>query len=405
MLTAKSLSIIVSFCFLVNYSAYGQTLTGEQLLQYLQDFDSIYQSGLTVSGTFELDGMTKKWQLTTSPNQAAYQEDVVEVLDSRKIGRFIALRQVYYWGAELQAKYDFVGKVWETGKLTEWSRDSPGLAKAASLKIDDPDAPTYTLPLNRTLMCLGRRYSKYITEITDVKLLENGFLSVTANGFDRSKRPGAKWMLIIDPNAAYMVREAKLYIRGKDKPSLTVKNSGTKWHGSLCVPEKIEWQGFSRLTVDKPYNSVSKVTDEALLKYAKMTMKSPFLVHTDVSEQRMVPEFRTQYNAGQLFPKGQEGLDGDVLDYKPPAVKPEADIALVRLKPKEDKTSREQAPEQNDESWDVNSEEPKIPDSKSSLPLGTATTSSGTKRVVTWIVLALAVAAGIVYLSFRVCRR
>jgi len=398
----KSLRIIISFCFLVNYSAYGQTLTGEQLLQYLQDFDSVYKSGFTASGTFRQDGMIKNWQFTTSSNQAAYQEDVEEILHPGKINRFIALRQVYYWGEEFHAKYAFVGKVSKTGKLAEWSRESPGLATAGSLNIDDPDAPTYTLPLNRTLMCLGRGYLKYIKEITDVESLENGFLSATASGLDRSLRPGAKWTLIIDPKAAYMVREAKFYKRGRDKPSLIITNSGTKWHGSFCVPEKIEWYGFSRLAVDKPYSSISKAIDKELLEYAKKTMKSPFLIHTDVSEQRMVPEFRTQYNAGQLFPKDYEGLDLEVLDYKSPSVKPKEDITLVGLK---GKTPREQAPGQNDESRDVTSKQAESPDIKSSPPPGTITTDSGTKRVVAGIVLVLAGMSGIGYLTFRLCRR
>lgn len=305
----------------------GKTLTNEQLLQYLHNFDSAYKAGFSASGTYKRGGMIVKWQFSSSSTESAYQEDVVEAFSPSVVDEFSVLRRVYYWGDSFHAKYDFVGTLKEIGKLTEWSRESPGLAKAGNLMIDDPDATTYKLPLKQIWMSMGRGYSEHIDSIVEIETQKNGLLAVKAIGKDISNRPGAKWELIIDPDSAYMVREANMYSKGKDHPTIGVKNSGTKWHGSLCVPEKNDWRAFfTRLVNNEPYSSISSVTDKELLEYSQLTMKPPFLVHTDYSDQRMTTEYRSQYEAGALFPGDNEDIELDALESdNSDAGKPNAD--------------------------------------------------------------------------------
>lgn len=333
----RKISFMMLFFSYLSFGLYGQTITNEQLLKYLKDFDSSYKSGFTASGTYKRGEMIIKWQFTSSNNELAYQEDVVEAFGPSALNNFCDLRRVYYSGNKYHARYDFVGTLTKEGKLTDWSRESAGLAKAGSLMIDDPDAPTYKLPLKQVWMSMGRGYSEHISDIVGIKEVANGLLSVTAIGTDISNREGAKWELLVDPDAAYMVREAKMYQDGKDKPSIYMKNSGTKWYGSLCVPEKNDWKAFySRSINNNPYMSISDSVDTKLLSYAKKTMAPPFLVDTDFSDQRMVPEYRSQYKEGALFSgdNGDIGLDGLNSENPNPNsnIRPKSDSELSRPK-------------------------------------------------------------------------
>ena len=157
------------------------------------------------------------------------------------------------------------------------------------------------LYIKRPLLCLGRGYSRYITDVKEVSREENGRLKVTADGLQVGYRPGAKWDLLIDPDAGYMVRSAKMV--DDRKRTMTIVNSGLKRYGPRCVPEKAECKGTF---IDAVFEieSASPEADAAFLKRAKAAMRPPYLIHTDVSDQRVTPELRIQYGAGQTSPQG-----------------------------------------------------------------------------------------------------
>jgi hypothetical protein len=246
-----------------------------------------------------------------SNGNIAYEEEVIEVKSLKKKGQFVPLRRTWFIGPDVQAQYDLVGRLYETGKLPPWPPDSAGPATAGCLDIVKPEAPTLKFPIKKVLWSIGRGYAEHLAQITRVAPLDNGLLSVTAEGTDVSYRPGARWELAVDPDAAYMVRDAKLYRAGENQPFLTVHNSGTKWQGSRCVPEQTRlYAPFSgNRTTNHSSETLSDHADEAFLDHAARIMQSPYPVHTDVHDRRMAPMLYLAYKAGELFPKGHKGQE------------------------------------------------------------------------------------------------
>ncbi|HUT31583.1 MAG TPA: hypothetical protein VMX13_17465 [Sedimentisphaerales bacterium] len=348
-----------------------------------------------------------------SDGKIAYEEDVLEVLkwedvlgpsesipeapqtdtDRARSGVMIALRSTYFFGPTAQAKYDFVGKVPPPGPLSPWPEDSPGLATCGSLDLDDPNAPTYKFELKRTLWSLGRGYSSHLTNITQLTQQEEGLISVAASGTDISGRQGAKWELTVDPDAAYMVRSAKVYRPGQDEPTISIANSGIEWHGSTCVPQKSEWKDVyaGGRTTSSEFLSSSSQPDVQFLEHAQKTMERPYMLHTDVTDQRMTPELTLQYNAGELFPKGRRGDEQRIL------------FEAIEHAQEEDHIRQEQPISQaENKTEDIIAAPTNGPDSAPSSPLGTAAEARRTKGLVARGVLVLALVIGIAYLSSRI---
>ena len=58
----KTLSIIVFPYILISSPSVSSGESGGEILKYLQDFDSVYRSGFTISGTYRRDYLEKKWK-------------------------------------------------------------------------------------------------------------------------------------------------------------------------------------------------------------------------------------------------------------------------------------------------------------------------------------------------------
>ncbi len=286
---------------------------GKEILDKLKSFDAVYEAAFTASGT-RPGWPRRKWKFAMLRGRIALEEEVVEIpkpTETTKTshygptqkGRFIAMRSTFYVGPTAQAKYDWVGRIPRYGPLDPWPENGPGPATAGCLNVDDPDAPTYMLHIKRTLWCLGRGYSKYITKIRDVSRQEDGRLKVAADGLNISHGPGAKWELVIDPDAEYMVRSAKLVNKSGSRSSFT--NSGLRRYGSHCVPEKGECKG-GFISASFEFQSASFEADIEFLRRAKATMQPPYLIHTDVHDQRRTPELYMPYDAGKMSPQGRK---------------------------------------------------------------------------------------------------
>jgi hypothetical protein len=310
-------------------------LDGKEVLKQLKSVDSAYEAAFTASGS-RPGRMKKKWKLTMLEGEIVYQEQVVEipepVQDSTgppippgapkpeddgtkrsipyggirraeyRIGEFIAFRSTLYVGPKVQAQHDWVGRIRRYGPLDPWPENSPGPATAGFLGVVKPDAPTYMLLIKRPLLCLGRGYSRYVADVKEVRREESGHLKVTADGVDLGLRAGAKWELLIDPDAAYMVRSAKMVDEKKRTTSIT--NSGLKRYGPRCVPEKAECRG-AFIDASFEIESASPEADVAFLQRAKAAMRPPYPIHMDVHDERVTPELYVPYDAGKTSPQGR----------------------------------------------------------------------------------------------------
>jgi len=304
------------------------TKAGRELLRKLRSIDAAYVRSFTASGKRGGGPTKKKWKFAMYRGRIALEEDAIEIFKEKvanlkQLGRpgprdavpMLALRSTFFVGPTAQAKYDWVGKVPCYGRQAPLPGNSPGPATAGALDVADPDAPTYMLPIKRTLWCLGRGYSKHITMIRDVKKQEDGRLVVAADGLDMAFRPGAGWELVIDPNAEYMVRSAALVDNRDRRFSFT--NSGLVRRGKHCVPTKGQSKG-SFIGASFEFLSASFDADVEFVKRAKATMQPPYLIHTDVTDQRRTPERYMSYEAGKMSPKG--GKPGFELEWEKEAV-------------------------------------------------------------------------------------
>lgn len=73
----------------------------------------------------------------------------------------------------------------------------------------------------------GRLFSQYLTAIESVASMENGMMRCEAVGvYPGAERRPCRWELVVEPDAAFLVREAKAYWLEKDILAATFSNQG-----------------------------------------------------------------------------------------------------------------------------------------------------------------------------------
>jgi hypothetical protein len=255
-----------AFVFLIASSSFAQAPVVQNLdvLEKLKDFDSLYESGFAVAGTRQSKddilvgalwlAVNRRWKLTFAGDRVAYLMEAInyenpKYQQPKHRGRIakktpptakdetlrIAVRtkQWGYWGRDLSGNHyeDTVlavtpaGKVTETGKMHNSSLFAP--------RDEGPGAPRRVI-----LWSLGRFFSGYLDKVTQVEKSPDGRLViVTAFGRKDEAQKGT-WQLEIDPTAAWMVRKATFYWdRNPKQVNVGMKNDGTVWSGSYCIPK------------------------------------------------------------------------------------------------------------------------------------------------------------------------
>ncbi len=148
---------------------------------------------------------------------------------------------------------------------------------------------------------LGRGYSRHITEVKSVSKAESGLWKVTAEGLDIASRPGAKWELLIDPDAGYMVRSAR--VLDARKQTTSIANSGLRRYGDRWVPEKALCKGaFADASFQ--IESASPEADVALLNRFKAAVRPPYPIGTVIHDRRVTPPLYVPYDAGKTSLRG-----------------------------------------------------------------------------------------------------
>ncbi|MGA2496728.1 MAG: DUF1549 domain-containing protein [Tepidisphaeraceae bacterium] len=286
-----------------------------EVLENLQKYDAIYESGFSASGTemgrdllnhdtgASLD-VTRRWKLTCDDNRFGYTADVTD--HEKTPGRkSIRTKTWGYWGQDLSGHYfeDTLFDVNREGKETELGKDlhtslyGPKDARINSYK--------YVF-----LYGLGRFFSKDLAKITRVEETKDGLLVVSALG--TSSRitmvpfSSGRWELEIEPAAAWIVRKARFYSDAEPQSTWAgvwteMTNSGTVWSGPYCIPKEasINCQGpiaktseTKRLTFDPVVGKF----DEKLYGAVRQAVgynKEPTLT---VFDNRVSPETVTEPN-------------------------------------------------------------------------------------------------------------
>ena len=270
--------LVCAICMGVN--AYGFEDTNpvaapnhpQNVLKALEDFDTVYRSGFTVSGTRAgTDQMrrgrlnlrvVRRWKLAYGGDRVGYIMEIVDY-EAPKFPRTkivqldpargatadkqpeespasqysvtLRTRQWGYWG------HDVAGNHYEDTVLavdsTDKSRES-GKMHNSSLFGPSDDGPI--APKREFLWSLGRFFSQQIDQITSVENTPDGYVLVEALGRKGNQQKG-RWKLRIEPKAAWMVRNASFFWdRKPDSVNVEMKNEGTVWSGAYCIPAKAE---------------------------------------------------------------------------------------------------------------------------------------------------------------------
>jgi outer membrane protein assembly factor BamB len=222
--------------------------TASAVLKNLADFDSIYESGFTVSAICQTNdfmlfdrrrlsiGVSKRWKLTMEGERIGYRMDLMDYekpKNDQPIVTSVRNRQWGYWGKDLSGNHyeDKVLEISADGTVTE-----NGTMHNSSVFAPNglgPIAPKQTF-----LWSLGRFFSKQLDKVDKVEKSPAGLLLVSASGRLRDGIAG-RWQLQIEPGADWIVRKAQFYGDDDgDRVRAEITNEGTFRSGAYCIPKK-----------------------------------------------------------------------------------------------------------------------------------------------------------------------
>ena len=248
-------AICMAVCLCLDVNALAQDEL--EVLRNLKNYDSIYQSGFTVSGTRKcpehliLGQLTidveRKWRLAFEGDRCGY---LMEMLEYEKPkfqepegdrGPFLdedgwlllplRKRQWGYWGADVSGNNyeDTTMKISPENEVVE-------IGKMHNSLLFGPRDAGPNAPKRAILWSSGRFLSQVIDEVTLVTKSASGRIAVSALGRKGEGHPG-RWELEIEPAAAWMVREARFYSDARPNViDCEMQNSGTIWSGPYCTP-------------------------------------------------------------------------------------------------------------------------------------------------------------------------
>lgn len=265
---AAGAGCIVATCSFV-YAAEDFHADAVEILENLRNFDSVYESGFTVSGIWQsndaillgfmsLDAK-RRWRFTLGGDRIAYLLEMIEyetpqykqppkqrfnreqaklpgqeaVATEDTLRITVRTKQWGYWGSDLSGNNyeDTVVTVTPEGKVSETE-------KMCNSSVFGPNAQDAIAKPTTVLWSLGRFYSQHLGEVTKVERHANGHLSVSAVGKKTERRNG-RWELEIEPSAAWMVRRARFYGDAMpERVNMEMENEGTVWSGSFCIPKE-----------------------------------------------------------------------------------------------------------------------------------------------------------------------
>ena len=290
-------------------------IEGSEVLDNLKRYDSIYESGFTVSGTrkrqervdlgqFRIN-VERGWRLAFEGDRCGYLMEVLEYekpkFQEPKGGQAgltedgwqivsVRARRWGYWGSDVSGDHyeDMVMKVSPENEIVEMGKGYESTLYSA--KDPGPTGPKRTF-----LWSLGRFFSKNIDEVTLVKSSTNGHITVSALGKKGEGRPG-RWELEIEPAAAWMVREARFYSDTRpDVIDCEMKNRGTGWSGPYCIPQHalFNYGGPIEGGTDKPdeltFGSLIEEFDEELYSGAQQAVTKDRPPKLSITDFRVSP--------------------------------------------------------------------------------------------------------------------
>lgn len=331
-------SLIVGCCALLLFGncCWGQDskLPEEEVLQNMQAFDALFESGATVSGSFHTRQMANSrprrtvevkldFKLTFDADRLGYEITAsdhetppysAEHANAEGIDIFQVKTKLWgYWGADVSGTHNVVtyyhisanGDVKDNGTTSDSLVFGPNDAGPNKLKWI-------------FLWSLGRKLASQIDKVETVEKLSDGEIKVTALGHKGPGRSG-KLQLQIDSAAGWMVRRAEMYDdQIPDSKILDMKCEGTKWIGAFCIPTEAEINFIGPIGDEQThylkFTKVDEGFDEKLYQRCSDVVVRNQEPALTVHDLRVVPPTMSQPNmppsvAAQEVPKSKKAKD------------------------------------------------------------------------------------------------
>jgi len=280
---------------------------GSTVLESLKNYDSIFESGFTLSGTWRSNdiyrfrprltiSVQRSWRMTYDGKHGAHFRKVLDyekpayqekLLYKPNTDMLLTVRTTEwgYWGPDFAGFHyeDTDVNVNPSGEAAEGGV-SPGTSKF-STKDSGP-----TPPQQIVLWSMGRFFSRHLDKIAKVEKSKEGLLVVSASGKMGQNTPG-RWELEIEPDAAWMVRKARFYSdRFPNAIGAEMTNSGTVWDKAHCIPKEAVCNYFGTLdesnVMKLTFNPVVEPFNQQLFSDSREAMvnnKDPRLIIHDYS--------------------------------------------------------------------------------------------------------------------------
>lgn len=137
------------------------------------------------------------------------------------------------------------------------------------------------------LWAAGRGVAREFEDVLQVQSKPGGPLRVEATGSLGDVH--GTWTASFDPDEAYLTREARFTVDGRNEPMVILRTEGARWFGDLVVPERAEIsldgdreEAMQTIT----FLAASETADRALLQEASSRVLGPYDETTDVTDLR-----------------------------------------------------------------------------------------------------------------------
>jgi len=301
-------------------SARADAMRGDELLKNLRDFDSAFTAALTLEGTEifprspYLPGVPPvpmKWKLTMHGERCAVTFEAAGlpkpeyVKEKRRWVRHDShgnTRVSIVTGRTVCFCPKFTSDVvTETLFRVSPANQAEVVRTSRTVNLYAPDAATLIVARDKALWTTGRGFSRYLRGIQSIEQRPDGLLGVKAVGFHGPEKTHGTWELVVDPNAAYLVREARYQHDQRDSPSHVIENTGLRWIGSCCLPERGSWtrphlKGNKNMV---QCQSARLEEDRELLTQAEKLVQGPHPAGTTIIDYRMAPPFVQELKTAQ----------------------------------------------------------------------------------------------------------
>jgi hypothetical protein len=294
----------------------------DEILQNMQAFDALFESGATVAGTVRTQQMANSrprrtvevnldFKLTFDADRFGYEITTVDHetppysaqhANADGIDVFqVKTKQWGYWGSDVSGTHNVV---------TYYHMSANGDVKNNGTTSDSLVFGPHDAGPNKLkwifLWSLGRKIAAQIDKIETVEKQDDGQIQVAALGHKGPGRTG-KLQLEIESAAGWMVRKAEMYDdQIPDSKILDMKCSGTKWIGAFCIPTEAEINFIGPIGEEQThylkFTTVEEGFDDKLYRRCSDVVVRNQEPSLTVHDLRVVPPTMSQPNLPQSIP-------------------------------------------------------------------------------------------------------